>query len=61
MTLAGILVLGYGHIVKMRYFCSSCLHWVMDQKKLVYSNKDQEGSYKIVNFTIEGLRSYARA
>ena len=38
---AEFFVLGYGHIVKIQYFFSSCPHWCMDQTVKVSTNDDQ--------------------
>ena len=46
----GVLVLGHGHAMKIRYvFSSYCLHWGMDQY-IVMMTKDW--STKIVNFLL---------
>ena len=55
---AGVLVLGrdhIGHIVKMQFFFSFCLHWGMDQTlRLSILMMAKEESTKIVKFMTPG-------
>ena len=55
---AGVLVLGrdhIGHIVKMQFFFSFCLHWGMDQTlRLSILMMAKEESTKIVKFMTHG-------
>ena len=57
----GTLVLGHGHIVKIKYFFfSSSLHLGMDQTNSVYSNNEQGRVYQNCKFhDPRGRDSYA--